>query len=215
MRRFLALLAAVLLVPTAAIPAAAHGRDTYTNPVSAGFADTFADPVVVPGGDGFWYAYATSDPLRSGEGVPHRIPTARSADLVHWTYVGDAFAAAQLPSYAAPTAALWAPCPRPKNWAGKSWIDVRKSALRPTLAAARWSTWRLYCVRRSDRRKRDDSKAIAATMSSSADGYCGPSRERPEAVLVRTKQRLRNSGSFDDFGYVRPLDPVAVEDLQG
>ena len=106
MRRFLALLVAVLLVPA---PAAAHGRATYTNPVSAGFADTFADPVVVPGGDGFWYAYATSDPLRSGEGVPHRIPPrARRTSCT-----GPTWATRSPPiscrAYAAPTAALWAP----------------------------------------------------------------------------------------------------------
>src|SRR4051794_40535551 len=77
------------------------------NPVSASFADTFADPVVVPGGDGYYYAYGTSDPLREGERVIHRIPMARSADLVKWSYVGDAFTG--LPAYATPTAALWAP----------------------------------------------------------------------------------------------------------
>src|SRR4051794_24358072 len=108
-----AVIAALLLL----VPGVAHAQpadrhttaDRYTNPVSASFADTFADPMVTPGGDGFWYAYGTSDPLREGERTPHRIPTARSADLVHWTYVGDAFGAEQLPAYARPTAALWAP----------------------------------------------------------------------------------------------------------
>jgi beta-xylosidase len=108
-----AVIAALLLL----VPGVAHAQpadrhttaDRYTNPVSASFADTFADPMVTPGGDGFWYAYGTSDPLREGERTPHRIPTARSADLVHWTYVGDAFGADQLPAYARPTAALWAP----------------------------------------------------------------------------------------------------------
>ena len=61
------------------------------NPVSHSFADTFADPSLIRGQDGYWYAYATSDPLRSGEGTPHHIPIARSADLTHWSYVGDAF----------------------------------------------------------------------------------------------------------------------------
>jgi arabinan endo-1,5-alpha-L-arabinosidase len=62
------------------------------NPVSQSFADTFADPTVIRGQDGFWYAYATSDPLRSGSGVAHHIPIARSSDLVKWSYVGDALA---------------------------------------------------------------------------------------------------------------------------
>jgi arabinan endo-1,5-alpha-L-arabinosidase len=60
------------------------------NPVSHSFADTFADPSMIRGQDGYWYAYATSDPLRSG-GSPHHIPIARSSDLTHWSYVGDAF----------------------------------------------------------------------------------------------------------------------------
>jgi hypothetical protein len=80
---------------------------SYDNPVSASFADTFADPMVTAGDDGSWYAFGTSDPLREGEGTAHRIPMARSSDLVHWSYVGDAFTG--LPSYARPTSALWAP----------------------------------------------------------------------------------------------------------
>jgi hypothetical protein len=77
------------------------------NPVSSGFADTFADPVVVTGDDGVYYGYGTTDPLREGERTPHRIPMARSTDLVRWSYVGDAFTG--LPAYARPGAALWAP----------------------------------------------------------------------------------------------------------
>ncbi|MEU8239087.1 family 43 glycosylhydrolase [Actinoplanes missouriensis] len=105
--RFAVVLLAVglLLTPSAA---RADAR-AYTNPVSASFADTFADPMVIAGDDHHWYAYGTSDPLREGEGTPHRIPMARSTDLVHWSYAGDAFGPDQLPAYARPTAALWAP----------------------------------------------------------------------------------------------------------
>ncbi|MFI5837252.1 family 43 glycosylhydrolase [Micromonospora sp. NPDC051300] len=103
-------LAAVLtLLLAGAAPAPAAGPDRYRNPVSAGFADTFADPVVVRGDDGIWYAFGTSDPLREGEGTAHRVPIARSTDLVDWTYVGDAFGADQRPAYAAPGSAFWAP----------------------------------------------------------------------------------------------------------
>jgi hypothetical protein len=110
----------LLLVAPASAPAAAGAApDHYRNPVTAGFADTFADPTVVRGDDGSWYAYGTSDPLREGEGQPHRIPTARSTDLVHWTYVGDAFAPDQRPSWAAPGAAFWAPDVR--RFAGR-WV---------------------------------------------------------------------------------------------
>ncbi len=97
-----------------AVPAVAHetsGRHparTYTNPVSAPFADTFADPSVIHADDGFWYAFGTSDPLRSG-GEPAAIPTARSKDLVHWSYVGDVFSDANRPAWATATSGLWAP----------------------------------------------------------------------------------------------------------
>ncbi|WP_328474479.1 family 43 glycosylhydrolase [Actinoplanes sp. NBC_00393] len=118
MRRFIAVLAAALLLPVAS-PAAARPGARYQNPVSASFADTFADPVVIAGEDRHWYAYGTTDPLREGEGTPHRIPMARSGDLVNWTYVGDAFGPGQLPAYARPTAALWAPDVRKT---GNRWV---------------------------------------------------------------------------------------------
>ncbi|MBC7639924.1 MAG: family 43 glycosylhydrolase [Rhodoferax sp.] len=81
----------------------------YVNPVSTSFADTFADPSLFRAKDGFWYSYGTSDPLRSGETAAHRIPIARSADLVTWEHVGDAFTDQTLPTWAAPDASIWAP----------------------------------------------------------------------------------------------------------
>ena len=42
---------------------AAPAPVTTTNAISSGFADTFADPSIIQGRDGYWYAYATSDPL--------------------------------------------------------------------------------------------------------------------------------------------------------
>jgi arabinan endo-1,5-alpha-L-arabinosidase len=102
------LLALALLAAMAGSSAAAAAT-TYRNPVSRAFADTFADPAVIHAKDGWWYAYGTTDPLREGERTRHFIPTARSRDLVDWTYVGDAFTEATLPDWAAPDAALWAP----------------------------------------------------------------------------------------------------------
>ena len=81
----------------------------YRNPVSESIGDTFADPALIRGKDGWWYAYGTSDPLREGEGTVHRIPIARSRDLVRWTYVTDAFTDATLPGWAAADAGIWAP----------------------------------------------------------------------------------------------------------
>lgn len=111
LRRGVAAALGLLLAATPAVSAPADPGPParYTNPVSARFADTFADPAVVRGDDGLWYAFGTSDPLREGERQPHRVPIARSADLADWTYVGDAFTADQRPSWAAPGAMLWAP----------------------------------------------------------------------------------------------------------
>ncbi|GIJ49307.1 hypothetical protein Val02_61930 [Virgisporangium aliadipatigenens] len=105
-----ALLVAAVLGATGVVPASAPVQArpaTYRNPVSAPAADTFADPAVIRGNDGSWYAFGTSDPLRAGETTPRLLPILRSPDLVHWTYAGDAFTAR--PAWAAPTAGLWAP----------------------------------------------------------------------------------------------------------
>lgn len=93
--------------PSVAAPQA-QPRGTYTNPVSKGFADTFEDPSVIRGNDGYWYAYATSDPLRSG-GQRELLPTARSKDLVNWTFVDDAISEATRPSYVAADSTYYAP----------------------------------------------------------------------------------------------------------
>lgn len=81
----------------------------YRNPVSAEFADTFADPAVIRGKDGWWYAFGTSDPLREGEGTAHVLPITRSRDLVDWDLVGDAMPAKPVWADTARNAALWAP----------------------------------------------------------------------------------------------------------
>jgi arabinan endo-1,5-alpha-L-arabinosidase len=106
-----ALATTALLAGSAASSAAAEpaAGTAYVNPVSKDFADTFADPSLIRGKDGWWYSYGTSDPLREGERVAHRIPMAKSQNLVDWTWVGDAFTAANMPAWAAPNASIWAP----------------------------------------------------------------------------------------------------------
>jgi arabinan endo-1,5-alpha-L-arabinosidase len=79
----------VLLLLAVAEPAAA----AYRNPLR----------IEVPGATRGVETFA--DPTGALRG--RRIPMARSSDLVRWTYMGDAFAAA--PEWLAPTAGQWAP----------------------------------------------------------------------------------------------------------
>jgi arabinan endo-1,5-alpha-L-arabinosidase len=83
-------------------------RATYSNAVSESFADTFADPSIIQAKDGWWYAYSTADPLRSGDdpGIMH---IARTKDFASWEYQGTVFNAENRPSWATATSGLWAP----------------------------------------------------------------------------------------------------------
>ncbi|MGD8213992.1 family 43 glycosylhydrolase [Aestuariimicrobium sp. Y1814] len=110
LRRWFAVALAACLALTLVTPAgsAEPGGATYTNDISAPYADTYADPAVIQGKDGWWYTYATADPLRSGgpSVVGH---ISRTRDWVNWEYVGPIFTAANRPSYATANAGLWAP----------------------------------------------------------------------------------------------------------
>ena len=79
----------------------AHPAATYVNPVLD--AD-FPDPTVIKAPDGFYYGYATQT-QRAGKWI--NIQLARSSDLVHWQYLGDALPAK--PGWAATTQDFWAP----------------------------------------------------------------------------------------------------------
>ncbi|WP_377273604.1 family 43 glycosylhydrolase [Peterkaempfera sp. SMS 1(5)a] len=83
---------------------------TYTNPVTAGVVDTFPDPSILRGKDGYWYAYGTQNPVfqSSGEDGEHILPILRSADMVHWTYAGDVFTPQTEPAWENGSR-LWAP----------------------------------------------------------------------------------------------------------
>jgi arabinan endo-1,5-alpha-L-arabinosidase len=74
---------------------------TYVNPV---LDMDFPDPAVIHAPDGFYYAYATQG-LRDGRWF--NIQVARSADLIHWDFVGDALP--EKPGWAQETQDFWAP----------------------------------------------------------------------------------------------------------
>lgn len=64
-----------------------YAQTTYTNPV---YNADFADPTVIRGHDGWFYAYGTNT---SVSGIFYNIQVAKSPDLIHWTIVGDALPA--------------------------------------------------------------------------------------------------------------------------
>jgi arabinan endo-1,5-alpha-L-arabinosidase len=74
---------------------------TYSNPVLD--AD-FPDPALIRAPDGNYYAYATQTE-RSGKWI--NIQAARSSDLVHWQYLGEALP--KKPNWASQTQDFWAP----------------------------------------------------------------------------------------------------------
>ncbi|MBS9525729.1 family 43 glycosylhydrolase [Litoribacter alkaliphilus] len=74
---------------------------TYSNPV---FTPVLADPTVVKSG-GFFYAYGTEDNW-GNEGGHRLVPIVRSADLVNWEFVNNAFQVK--PSWKA-EGGIWAP----------------------------------------------------------------------------------------------------------
>jgi len=118
----LALLTGTTLATSAVPGSASEGRNpgSYTNPILAripgdGVVQSCADPSSIRRqGSGIqpWYVYCTQDPLndndRDATGYHfHLIPMLKSYDLVHFTYIGDAFTT--LPSYALRDAHLFAP----------------------------------------------------------------------------------------------------------
>lgn len=96
-----AFVASIGLSGCANVPAQEPRSATYTNPVID--AD-FPDPTVIKAVDGNYYAYATQTE-RDGRWV--NIQVARSSDLVHWQYLGDALPAK--PAWADKTQDFWAP----------------------------------------------------------------------------------------------------------
>ena len=101
MRRFLAIAAAAFIGLGSCATPVARPAGSFANPVLD--AD-FPDPAVLKAPDGNYYAYATQT-QRDGKWI--NIQLARSADLVHWDYVGDALPTK--PGWAATTQDFWAP----------------------------------------------------------------------------------------------------------
>ncbi|MFE7168144.1 family 43 glycosylhydrolase [Streptomyces sp. NPDC057616] len=112
-RRTLAALTGLLLagsLPPARAAVAAPPAATYTNPVTAGTVDTFPDPTMIRGKDGYWYAYGTQNPVfqTKGETGERTLPILRSSDMTHWEYAGQVFTPGDQPAWHGGSR-LWAP----------------------------------------------------------------------------------------------------------
>lgn len=80
----------------------------YLNPV---FSPVFADPCIIRGEDGYFYAYATED-YGSYDDIDRvgYLPIIKSKNLVEWEYVGDVFSEMTKPTWGSGySAGTWAP----------------------------------------------------------------------------------------------------------
>lgn len=79
----------------------------YHNPV---WEPVLADPSIIRGEDGIFYAFGTQDNSQWGDffGVRY-IPILSSPDLVNWTYEAQVFRAIDTPTWGTMGAGLWAP----------------------------------------------------------------------------------------------------------
>jgi len=117
-------LSSVLILAAFALPRTAPAQTTtpgtYTNPllvtapgIGNGLVESCADPSTFYAQDGYWYTYCTRDPLNDadrneqGDFNFRNIPILRSADLVNWTYVGEALR--ELLAWADPETTVFAP----------------------------------------------------------------------------------------------------------
>lgn len=62
-------------------------EETFSNPV---FEPVLADPSIIRGDDGYFYAYGTEDDWSDGRGARY-VPIIRSDNLVDWEFVANAF----------------------------------------------------------------------------------------------------------------------------
>ncbi len=89
------------------VPGCTDGPKTYANPV---FTPVFADPCIIRGDDGYFYAYATEDYGNyGGEDRIGYLPIIRSKDLVSWEYVADVFSEETKPAWGKYNSGTWAP----------------------------------------------------------------------------------------------------------
>ncbi|MFT4114865.1 family 43 glycosylhydrolase [Silvibacterium sp.] len=187
---------------------------TYTNPLSlettSGPAVSCPDPAIIreqrkddAKGQDSWYLYCTGDPLNSSDvnaqgGLnAHLITQYQSYDLIHWTYIGDAFP--QTPAWVGTaTNQFWAPAVKyfngryymyyvaPNTVAGGSAIGVATSAS----PGGPWT---------------DSGAPVVAPEANPYNGVPGRAVIDPDEIEDDSGQRWINYGSFNGGISVRKL----------
>ncbi len=105
MKRLLAVLIIVVALGVAPAawaetpPGSGPAAADFENPVADAPPASFADPSVIRGRDGYWYAYTTNK----------LITIQRSRDLITWEPAGTVFTDANRPDWFRPTTNIWAP----------------------------------------------------------------------------------------------------------
>ena len=183
---------------------------TYTNPLkletAIGPATSCPDPAIIRqqiATYDVWYLYCTGDPLNAddvgsnGHLRLHLIPMYRSIDLIHWTYIGDAFQ--HMPAWIGNAAAnLWAPAVKhfngkyylyyvaPNTLAGGSAIGVATS----NSPAGPWV---------------DSGAPVVAPENNPYNGFPGRAVIDPDVVRGPSGQRYISYGSFNGGISIRKL----------
>lgn len=183
---------------------------TYTNPLSLETSDGPAvscpDPAIISqtqDGRTSWYLYCTGDPLNSsdvnaqGQLNAHLITQYQSWDLIHWTYIGDAFQHTPVWVGTA-TNQLWAPAVKhfnnryylyytaPATLAGGSAIGVATS----NSPAGPWT---------------DSGQPVVAPENNPYNGAPGRAVIDPDEIQDSSGQRYISYGSFNGGISIRKL----------
>lgn len=183
---------------------------TYTNPLTlntgSGPAVSCPDPAILKqraAGRDSWYLYCTGDPLNSSDVNAagflnaHLIVQFQSYDLIHWTYIGDAFQ--QTPGWVGTaTNQFWAPAVKyfngqyylyyvaPNTAAGGSAIGVATSAS----PAGPW---------------KDSGAPVVAPENNPYNGAPGRAVIDPDVTEDESGQRYISYGSFNGGISIRKL----------
>lgn len=166
-------------------PGPDQARVPYRNPVqswTSGDPST-ADPGVLKAPDGYYYMAATGSRYQYSQ--YHALPIFRSPDLVHWTYLTDAFGNGRYPSWT------------------NTVVPDRKDFWAPDLSYHDGRYFLYYAAtQKSDPAHPTNNKAIGVAT---ADSPAGPWRDSGRPLVTGTDFRAIDPQAFTDSGGARYL----------